>query len=85
MTRPGYWRYEETGVLRPVVEAYLKQEPLNREQIDIMRSYLRQWANGDWADCPEVKTLRISVNWLYTRESIETWIDYACDVGLDPL
>jgi hypothetical protein len=86
---PGYWRNETSGVLAPVVEAYLRQEPLDAGAVTIMRAYLRQWINaGCWdmrGPSIELRALRARVELIATREDIETWIWDALDIGIDPL
>jgi hypothetical protein len=34
MSKPGYWMHETSGVLRPAVEAYLRDEPMTEAQIE---------------------------------------------------
>jgi hypothetical protein len=82
--RPGYWMFEESGILAPVVHAYLRGEALNGMQIAIMRAYLRQWIAGDFRG-PEVDDLRARVNDLTTREAISRWLYDADCACIDPL
>lgn len=82
---PGYWLYETSGVLRPVVLAYLRGEDLDTRQCAIMRAYLRQWASGDWKGSAPVAALRLACDNLTTRAAIERWISAACALGMDPL
>ena len=50
---PKYWMYEESGVLRPAVEAYLNGEPLTAGQVKLMRLYLKQWIDSPvWDENP---------------------------------
>jgi hypothetical protein len=85
MKTPGFWMHETSGVLRPVVEAYLKGEPLSGEQIATMRAYLRQWIEADVWDGPGIDVLRASVGTLTTRAAIRRWLDAAMDEAIDPL
>ena len=41
MIVPGYWMYEASGVLRPVVEKYVEGRWLDPDEIAVMRRYLR--------------------------------------------
>lgn len=90
---PGYWMNEASGRLRPAVEAYLRNEPLNVMQIAAIRAYLRQWIAGPWdqnphaneADRQEIYRLRRDVDGLVDRDAIDKWIVDAQELGLDPL
>jgi hypothetical protein len=91
---PGYWMYETTGLLRPVIKAYLRGDPLDERQIAMMRAYLRQWVNAEvWDMNPHaneedrawLNALRLAVNFLTSREAITMWLEKAIEGGLDPL
>ena len=85
MTAPGYWMDEQSGVLRPAVEAYLRGEQMTSEQIDAMRAYLRQWIMlGDWRG-PLVDVLQSMVNDIWTQTDIGRWLALADDANIDPL
>jgi hypothetical protein len=86
---PGYWMFESSGVLKPVVLAYLDGRPLDQHGISIMRSYLEQWiiAPG-WDHCAqslELAELRQSVVGLTTQKEIADWLWRALAIGIDPL
>lgn len=40
---PGFWMNETSGVLAPVVRAYLSGARLGERPVAVMRAYLRQW------------------------------------------
>jgi hypothetical protein len=83
---PGYWMHETTGVLRPVIEAYLHHRPMTLEQIGTMRAYLRQWIMSPvWAGGSVIERLRAMIDFLTTREEIDRWMGIAMDEGIDPL
>jgi hypothetical protein len=87
---PRFWRYEKSGVLAPVVEAYLLGQPLSLEQIGVMRAYLRQWIQSPvWGANPagagELEQLRAAVALIRTREDIRRWLALALAEGMDPL
>lgn len=84
-TRPGYWLFETSGVLRPAVEAYLNEEPMTMQQTAAMRAYLRQWIAGDWAPSSVLGRLREDINKLTTRRAIQHWLSLAQTEGIDPL
>jgi hypothetical protein len=85
MSAPGYWMHEESGVLRPVVVAYLKDQPLTDAQIAVMRSYLRQWITANVWVGPAIAELRRRIDGLTSRQAIADWLDDAIDLGIDPL
>ena len=82
---PGYWMHETSGVLRPVIEAYLAGEELNAEQVATMRAYLRQWIEAPGWGGLEVDELRQSVRGLDSRHRIKVWLRRAELCGIDPL
>jgi hypothetical protein len=91
---PGYWMWETTGVLRPVVEAYLGGGDLSAEQIAILRAYLRQWIGSPvWDENPHAGAeehawlagMRAAVDGLTSRAAIAVWLDQAIRMGADPL
>jgi hypothetical protein len=81
----GYWMNETSGVLRPVVEAYLRGEKLTASQVATMRAYLRQWIVDPAWQGEVVEALRADLEDIVTREGIAEWLDRAEDAGLDPL
>jgi hypothetical protein len=40
---PRFWMEEITGKLREAVEVYMRSEPLDEEQLDVIKIYLRQY------------------------------------------
>jgi hypothetical protein len=91
MSAPGYWQHETSGVLRPVVEAYLVSDRLTPDQIATMRAYLRQWIMSPvWDANPHgghgaLAALRERIDTLTTQNAIDRWIDDADALGFDPL
>ncbi len=83
--RTGYWLHETSGVLRPAVEAYLRNEPMTAIQIAAMRAYLRQWVEASVWRGPGVGDLRKCVDTLTSRKAIDDWLHAALDLGIDPL
>lgn len=82
---PGYWMYEQSGVLIPVVQAYLHGQPMTLKQIATMRAYLRQWISAPGFIGPEIDELRGRVDGLTSQEAIDVWIYDAVEAGADPL
>jgi hypothetical protein len=82
---PGYWPNEQTGVLVPVVHAYLRGDSLSDEEVAIMRAYLRQWIMSPvWAG-KGIPELRASIDGINSRKDIKRWLNRAFDLGIDPL
>ena len=82
---PGYWMDQASGVLRPAIEAYLTGGDMTRQQVALLRVYLRQWINAPVWFGPTVMSLRRTVDDLHDRRSIDRWLDRALDAGIDPL
>lgn len=82
---PGYWMYETSGVLKPVVMAYLRGEDLSREQIATMRAYLRQWIMDAAWQGGEIDFLRDRIEDIQTMATLRAWLSTAESEGIDPL
>jgi hypothetical protein len=84
ITMPGFWMHETSGVLRPVILAYLNGEAMTGEQIVVMRTYLRGWIEGPWQG-KNIDLLRATVGSLTSRAEIASWLEVADREGIDPL
>jgi len=82
---PGYWMHETSGVLAPVVKAYLNGELLTVIDIGVMRAYLRQWIMAPGFIGEGTEALRRSVEQIQTQRDIDEWIEAAIEEGIDPL
>lgn len=82
-TTPGYWMKETSGVLRPVVEKYLRGEALDGRELGIMRAYLRQWIVAFKG--PAVAQLLTNIDGIKTTAHLTEWLAFALDAGIDPL
>jgi hypothetical protein len=82
---PGYWMNEQSGVLRPVMEAYLEGRHLTARDVAVMRGYLRQWIAAPLYRGEEVDALRASVDGIMSPADITRWLDRAFDAGVDLL
>jgi hypothetical protein len=83
---PHFWMHETSGVLAPVIEAYLQGRDLTPSQLAIMRLYLHQWIDAPvWSADGDIEALRQSVDQIATRADLERWLDKALDLGIDPL
>jgi hypothetical protein len=82
---PGFWMNEQSGVLAPVVKAYLKGDPLSLADVGTMRAYLRQWINAPVWHGEPIEGLRRQIDTIFSREDIDAWLEGALDEGIDPL
>lgn len=82
---PGFWRYEVSGALRPVIVAYLTGAAIDAAGIALMRGYLRQWIEAPVWHGPSIEQLRAEVDGLTSRAAIAAWLDRAELAGIDPL
>jgi hypothetical protein len=79
--------HEQSGLLRPVVQAYLEGDELSPAQMALMRAYLRQWiCSPVWrSGGGDIDLLRATVGSLTTRRDISRWLEVAERNGVDPL
>lgn len=84
MKVPGYWMKETSGVLRPAIEAYLLEKDMTAQQIAAMRAYIRQWMEGPFIGYG-IDGLRARIDGLTSRDAIESWLDDALELSIDPL
>ena len=84
---PRFWMNETSGVLAPVIQNYLvRRRPMTTEDIAVMRAYLRQWVMAEsWHGGEDLEALRASVDKIATHADINTWLEQAIDIGIDPL
>jgi hypothetical protein len=86
MSEPGYWPNEQSGILAPVVEAYLNGRELDERGIAITRSYLRQWISApDWCGGGDIEKLVAGAEQIRTQRDIDAWLEAAYGIGVDPL
>lgn len=84
---PKYWMFETSGVLEPVIRAYLQGDDLNKRQVDLMRAYLYQWVSAPVWGAPggilEAVCLQVSV--IACTQDIDAAISAMVTLGIDPL
>jgi hypothetical protein len=85
MSVPGYWMNETSGVLRPIVEKYLRGEELEGFEVGMMRVYLSQWVHADGLVGPDVDALRRDVEKIASTDDVHRWLADALNAGIDPL
>jgi hypothetical protein len=71
---PKFWMYEESGVLAPVVQKYLEGAELTRHDVQIMKTYLRQWIDSPVWQGEPIDRLRRSARMIYEKADIHRWI-----------
>ncbi len=79
---PRFWMNQEVGLLHFALLAYVDGEPLRADQIGLLRAYFAEWADGDFHG---VDDLRERIKTLATREDVDSWLEAAMDLGIDPL
>jgi hypothetical protein len=82
---PNYWMNETTGVLRPVIEKYLRGDALDGAECATMRAYCRQWIMADGFVGEDVMALRREVHTLTNNAAVRTWMEKAFEANVDPL
>ena len=83
---PKFWMHESSGVLEPVVIAYLHDEELDVAQVKLMKAYLWQWVKSPvWGPSGTLETLRLRVAAIETYEDLGQAIHLATELGMDPL
>jgi hypothetical protein len=81
----GYSVNKASGILRPVVEAYLGGDELGETGLIALRQYLeRSIPEQNWP-CGGVEGLRQRVERLDTREKLKEWLLDALELGISPL
>lgn len=83
---PYYWRNETNGRLETAVMRYINQEELVDEDFDYLQAYFQQWINARCFDGqPAIAELRESIETINNLEDINSWLDRALVIGIDPL
>jgi hypothetical protein len=83
---PKHWTHESSGILAPVVMAYIRGGVLTEPQIKIMQAYLHQWVRSEaWAGDSKLEALRLRVVTIQTQEDIHGAVAAAVALGMDPL
>jgi hypothetical protein len=81
---------EVGGKLVPAVERYLKGEPAEPDDVNLIRAYLRQWIDspvwdGRGSSRNTLDDLRRTVRNIRTRVQVDWWLEDAMDLDIDPL
>jgi hypothetical protein len=82
---PRFWMEEQTGLLAAAVEIYLRSEPLSREQVDLLRLYLRQYLErAIMASDANRGKLLSRIDKLRSTSNIEAFVDELAEWGVEP-
>ena len=83
---PKYWVHESSGVLEPVVRAYLQGDDLDAGQVKLMQAYLWQWVKSPvWEASSILEALRLRAAAIESRRDIDDAIEAMVEIGMDPL
>ena len=83
---PKYWMHETSGVLEPVVRAYLQGDDLDAGQVKLMQAYLWQWvASPVWGPSGVLEALRLQVAAITSGADLNGAIWAMGELGMDPL
>jgi hypothetical protein len=84
--QPLYWRNEISGKLEKAVLAYFEGMEISIPEILILRAYFAQWIKADyWEICDEIEELRQSVDAIASTDCLNSWLEKAVLIGIDPL
>lgn len=83
---PKFWMNESSGILKPVIEAYVNGKELTDKQIALMRAYLYQWVAAPvWIQTAALEILKLRVAAIKTNDDLRTAISKAVEMNIDPL
>lgn len=82
---PRFWMEEETGVLAEIVEIYFRNEPLQPDQLDLMRLYLRQYLERAILASDANRNLLLSrVARLRSTQDVTRFTEELAEWGVEP-
>jgi SLT domain-containing protein len=77
---------EQGGKLKPAILGYLHGGDLDREEIALIKAYLKQWVDHPgWERGRNLTQLRRMVDHIDSREDISKAVWLAVSMGMDPL
>lgn len=83
---PKYWMHESSGVLEPVVRAYLQGDDLDAGQVKLMQAYLWQWVKSPvWGPSGMLEAVRLQVSCIACSQDIDAAISAMDTLCMDPL
>ncbi|NJN17721.1 MAG: hypothetical protein HC822_16325 [Oscillochloris sp.] len=84
-TPPRFWMEETTGALREAIEVYMRAEPLDRQQLDVLKIYVRQFIERAlMSDERQRKRFLGRVDTFRNIKDLESLADDLSEVGVEP-
>lgn len=82
---PRFWMEEQTGVLADAVEIYMRGEPLDAHQLDLLRLYLRQYIERAVLSVgTDRNKLLARIEKLRRTSDIERFAEELAECGVEP-
>ncbi len=82
---PYFWMEEQSGALAPAVNAYMNGEPLNMQQMALLRQYLRQYLERAVLTGDAKRQLLIDrLAKMRTPRDIERFAEELAEYGIEP-
>lgn len=82
---PRFWMEEQSGALAAAVEVYMRSEPLDADQLALIKLYLQQYVERAVLDAGANRTLLLAkIEKLRTTAEIERFADALSEVGVEP-
>jgi hypothetical protein len=82
---PRFWMEEQTGALAEAIEVYMRSEPLNAEQLTLIKVYLTQYIERAVVEAGTNRKLLLSkVEKLSRIGDIERFADELSEAGIEP-
>jgi hypothetical protein len=82
---PRFWMEEQTGALAEAIEVYMRSEPLNSEQLALLKLYLTQYIERAVIEAGTNRKLLLGkVEKLSRVGDIERFADELSEAGIEP-
>lgn len=82
---PYFWMEEQSGALAPVVTTYMNGEPLNAQQMGLLRQYLRQYLERAVLTGDAKRQLLVDrLAKMRTAREIERFAEELAEYGIEP-
>ncbi len=82
---PRFWMEEQTGKLAEAVEVYMRSEPLSRDQLALLHTYLKQYLERAvmTGDAPRARLVQ-EVPTLKKPTDFEQFVEKIAEWGIEP-
>jgi hypothetical protein len=82
---PRFWMEEQTGALAEAIEVYMRSEPLNADQLTLIKLYLTQYIERAVVEAGTNRKLLLGkVEKLSRVGDIERFADELSEAGIEP-